>query len=69
MKGLLTKYFVLKPQAKTFQDDPYAMASRRAMRAYAESIKKEDPQLTADLERWVEEEFERALLLPERSKK
>ena len=50
--GLQMKYFVLKPSG----DSPYAIASRDAMIAYADSIEHENPQLAADLNNWVMEE-------------
>ncbi len=46
------KYFVLKPRG----DDPYARASRAAMRRYAKLIDSENPQLAKDLRDWAESE-------------
>jgi hypothetical protein len=50
MNGLEMKYFVLKPKG----DDPYAAASRKAMEAYADAIKRENPRLARALISWVE---------------
>ena len=50
--ALEMKYFVLKPAG----DGPYAIASRDAMVAYADSIEHEDPDLAAALNSWVLEE-------------
>lgn len=52
MKGLIMKYFVLKPKG----DDPYAIASRCAMWAYADAIIEENPKLAADLLAWWDSE-------------
>ena len=41
MTGLKMKYFVLKPSG----GDKYAEASRKAMRAYANHIQGENPEL------------------------
>ena len=54
MSGLKMKYFVLKPEGGFH--DPYAKASRAAMKAYAETIMEENPSLYGDLERWRIEE-------------
>ena len=51
-QGLLMKYFVLKPAGS----DIYAIASRKAMTAYAESISSENPQFSNDLLAWVRHE-------------
>ena len=48
MNGLQMKYFVLKPAG----DGLYAQASRDAMQAYARAIRDENPDLSADLEKW-----------------
>jgi hypothetical protein len=53
--ALEMKYFVLKPASK-WADDPYAAASRAAMRAYAEAIGYEDPKLADALEDWAAQE-------------
>ena len=50
--ALEMKYFILKPRG----NKPHALASRRAMGAYADSIKDEDYALSKDLIRWVERE-------------
>lgn len=49
MEGLKMKYFVLKPGGKT----EYHRASRRAMRAYAASIRPTNPTLADDLLAWA----------------
>lgn len=54
MEGLKMKYFVLKPSGK----NPYAIASRKAMIAYAESIHEENWKLATDLMKWVTDEIE-----------
>ena len=46
------KYFVLKPSG----NDAYAIASRAAMRAYADSIKNEDEVLALELYEWANNE-------------
>lgn len=56
-KGLVMKYFVLKPSGI----DVYALASRRAMGEYATMIKHENPELANDLEKWVIRESRAAL--------
>ena len=50
--GLQMKYFVLKPRG----DDQYAKASRVAMRAYAVSIRQENPELANSLVKWADSE-------------
>jgi hypothetical protein len=52
MSGLEMKYFVLKPQSKK-PTDPYALASRIAMKAYANEIKNENPELASSLRKWA----------------
>lgn len=52
MDGLMMKYFVLKPRG----DDPHALASREAMRAYAKSIDDVNPGLARELKTWVTRE-------------
>ena len=47
--GLQMKYFVLKPAG----DDPYAQASRNAMREYAKYVRHENPSLALDIEKWA----------------
>ena len=59
MKGLLLKYFVLKPKG----DDVYASASRKAMRVYARHVEKENPILAEELRQWAMKESERAGLM------
>ena len=49
MNGLKMKYFVLKPKGQ----DLYAFASRMALRKYAQIISDIDPQLAADLNKWI----------------
>lgn len=50
------KYFVLKPKGK----DQYAVASRKALLAYADIISSENPTLATDLRDWVNKEIENA---------
>lgn len=57
--GLYMKYFVLKPKG----DDPYASASRKAMRVYAKHIEKENPQLANSLRMWATIESEKELMM------
>lgn len=52
MAGLQMKYFVLKPHG----DDAYAKASRAAMRAYANHIAEENPDLRDELREWADRE-------------
>ncbi len=52
--GLQMKYFVLKPRGAFA--DPYAKASRAAIKAYADAINAEDSALCHDLHMWVIEE-------------
>ncbi len=53
MDGLKMKYFVMKPEG----DDAYAMASRRGMRMYADTIQETNPQLARDLYKWTDNEW------------
>jgi hypothetical protein len=48
--GLKMKYFILKPKG----NNAYAKASRAAMKAYADSIQKENFLLALDLEKWLQ---------------
>lgn len=57
MKGLILKYFVLKPKG----DNTYAEASRKALRAYANHIYKDNPELAEDLRAWADKEFNAVL--------
>lgn len=50
---LQMKYFVLKPKG----NDSYALASRKAMRAYATSIASENKELSRDLFDWARHEI------------
>lgn len=52
MTGLELRYFILKPKGIS----AHAIASRRAMAAYAESILGENPQLAKELSEWVQRE-------------
>lgn len=52
-QGLYPRYFVLKPHG----DNIYATASRKAMRIYAESIIKINPELAKDLREWADREM------------
>jgi len=47
--GLTMKYFVLKP----YGTDAYAIASRKAIMEYSNSIEKTNEQLATDLRCWV----------------
>lgn len=47
------KYFVLKPKGH----DIYAKASRKAMRAYANTIEPENLALAIDLRAWADDEY------------
>ena len=51
MEGLIMKYFVVKPRSS----DIYGEASRRAMLAYAHTIKDENPEMSTQLKDWVNE--------------
>ena len=50
--GLHMKYFVLKPAG----DSNYAIASRRALQAYAKWIADENPDMASELLRWAHTE-------------
>lgn len=50
--SLKMKYFVLKPQG----DSSFAVASRAAMRAYADSISGIDGVLASELREWARKE-------------
>jgi hypothetical protein len=52
MSGLIMKYFVLKPRGS----DPYAKASRGAMRSYAAAIHATDPEMADALYAWADSE-------------
>jgi len=56
MDGLMMKYFVLKPKG----NNPYARASRMAMRVYADHIRSTNPELCYNLNEWVNREQEEA---------
>ena len=47
--ALLTKYFVLKPKG----DNLHAVASRKAMISYANTIEPEDSELATQLRQWI----------------
>ncbi len=54
-KGLMMKYFVLSP----LKDDVYGKASRAACRVYAKTIRRDNPDFSMELERWIVDiEFE-----------
>jgi len=59
MDGLILKYFVLKPKG----NDIYAVASRRAMEAYAYCIENKNPQLAKDLRKWTQREMSNKIKL------
>lgn len=50
------KYFVLKPRSKHHRDQ-YASASRNAMLAYSDSIKRVNPKMADELLVWVAQEL------------
>jgi len=50
------KYYVLKPKGS----DPYAAASRAAMRQFAVSIEPVNPKLAEELFRWAAQEADEA---------
>jgi hypothetical protein len=52
MTGLIMKYFVLKPRG----NDIYALASRKAMKIYANTIRKENVIFAHDIDVWVKQE-------------
>lgn len=56
--ALEMKYFILKPRSK-FRDDPWAKASRAAMKVFADEIKKTDPDCSEDLGYWIRREAAR----------
>lgn len=51
-EGLVMKYFMLKPKAKS-KDDLHAYASQMAMLRYAEAIRGLDPGLADELVTWA----------------
>ena len=51
-KGLVMKYFILKPAGSSI----FAFASRRAMQTYARTIQEYHPTLAGDLFKWADEE-------------
>ena len=51
-KGLVNKYFVLKPAG----NNPYAEASRKAMKTYAIVISSINPKLSNDIYDWIRRE-------------
>lgn len=59
------KYFVLKPKSKTW-DDPYGVAARQALRAYANAIEDFDPELCGALTAWADVERDIATQLPKK---
>jgi len=56
MEGLIMKYFILKPKGI----DPYARASRVAMRSYAYSITSTNRKLSDELMAWAKKEEKEA---------
>lgn len=59
MTGLKMKYFVLKPRGP--RDDPYAVASRKALAAYALAIYPENRELADELNTWMANEATNAI--------
>ena len=57
MTGLVMKYFVLKPEG----DDPYAVASRKAMRAYSLALAGANDELSEELWSWASKEAAAAI--------
>lgn len=55
--GLVMKYFVLKPSG----DNPYAQASRKAMKTYAKDIAINNPVMAEELIDWMAEEWQKVL--------
>lgn len=60
--ALKMKYFVINPASKA-GGDRYAMASRIAMRAYAEAIRETDPEMAEELWMWANMEEDKEHLL------
>jgi len=58
------KYFVLKPRSKV-RYDPWAAASRAAMRSYAIMIEVIDPILSKELKAWIIEEEKKETSFPD----
>ena len=56
------KYFVLNPRSKQ-PYDPFALASREAMRMYAMTIESTDPELAKELREWAQEEVRKEVML------
>jgi len=54
MDGLMMKYFVLKPMGSS----PYSLASREAMRTYADNIEPYNSALAQDLRDWIQRSIE-----------
>ena len=50
--GLQMKYFVLRPKG----NNPFARASRAAMRTYASAIREDNRQLSDELHAWADAE-------------
>jgi len=50
--GLKMKYFVLKPDSARDKHNPHAVASRAAIRTYAEKIESVDSNLAEELRMW-----------------
>jgi len=60
--SLEMKYFVVKPGSKK-PGDPHAIASRAALRAYADEIRRHDSLMALSLEQWAEKEMNYDALL------
>ena len=56
-EGLTMKYFVLKPKSK-FPGDPHALAARKAMITYADTIDGDNPEMADSLRKWVASEVD-----------
>ena len=59
---LKMKYFMLKPKSKS-AGDPFAAASRKAMRVYATMIRQVDVELSIALQEWANRETEQDISL------
>jgi hypothetical protein len=49
MNGLMMKYFVLKPAGCS----PHSLASREALRVYADMIESTNHALASDIREWI----------------
>jgi hypothetical protein len=63
-EGLVLKYFVLKPKAKS-KKDSYAFAAQCALFTYADMIEEENEVLANDIRRWTGSEVAKQVNLDE----